>query len=60
MTKKAILRGRLEYLTEQLINLNAAASVMNNIFKDADLFDEERMELENNIRLTKIELGVLE
>lgn len=60
MTAKCILRGRLEYLTEQLINLKASKQVMSVIFQDADLFAEEQLELETNIKLTQIELGELE
>ncbi len=56
MATKEVLQGRLVYLTEQLINLNAAASVMNDIFKDVDLFDDERLELEIAIRQTRHEL----
>lgn len=57
MTSKAILEGRLEYLTEQLINLHAASEVMGVIFQDAELFIEEKLELEGNITATRIELG---
>ncbi len=56
MTTKAILEGRLEYLTEQLINLKASKEVMNVIFQDAELFLDEYHELTAAIVKTKLEL----
>lgn len=57
MTAKCILEGRLEYLTEQLINLRASKEVMNVIFQDVGLFQEELEELTQKIVDTKMELG---
>ncbi len=57
MTDKCILEGRLEYLTEQLINLRAAQEVMGVIFQDAELFLDEYHELTTAIVKTKLELA---
>lgn len=59
MTAKCILEGRLEYLTEQLINLQSAQEVMRVLFQDAELFLDGYQELTTAIMKTKQELGGL-